>query len=874
MSENTGSLSAFMRGGQYLAHIANMIMQNITRGLAVCLVIGFITASFFYVKTLDGYDKYIISIEISATIKDVLPIGKEQYKTHVVQIISPDGPNQQKLDVLLKERRLVPWYEFERAQTLGKIKSAFWLTFFDSILILIALSLLSSNLGRIITKDKQTRGARMVTKRELIREVRSFNKEEAKKLNMQHYKPYKIEEVEYPLRSETQHTLLAGTTGAGKTQLLLRLLIQINERNDRAIIYDKMRSFVPMFYNPETDHILNPLDDRCPPWDIFADATNIVEWNSIADSIIKSDNENDYWTQGAKSIFANTANRLQQQLRLEKKKPTMTDLLYLLTQSSVEDLHNFLEGTEAARHINPTADKQAASMLSTLAQSITCLGFLKDATDENPGFSIRKWMADDTIKGKLFLTSRDDQHATIQPLLTMWMSLCTTSLMSQERSNDRLCWFIIDELPSLNKLPDLEDGLAQARQYGGAYVLGIQLESQLQETYDEKGAQTIMGLTLNKAIFNPGDPSTAKAMADAIGKIELIRRNEGISLGANRIRDGVSMNSQITQEHIVLPEDLMNLQNLNFFLKMRGSMPCAPIEMKFMEIQKHHEGYIKDMHFMTRYDHKMSSATSADAAKQIIAHIRATKSPEPKPPAKVMEHQTAMPAEQPRRPNAEQNRPYDMSLDSSNYEKQSQPKFKTNGHGMTITNALTGKPVEEISAEKEMTPYIISRNGTHIDDNEPSMDFLNDMVTNDEPDLGESKIEYHITEAQSPPTQIKETDNGQQEEPEEVSANDFFTLSDDILDEDDSSLQDSDEHSREGEARQIRKSTKQVIEEKAEIAIAEDKISTAPSKAQAAKAADSSRVQTGSHPKAPSDKNSQMPPGIWGSHSNDGREGR
>jgi len=625
MSSRPSGISSFIRGGQYLAHIGQMIVQNIGRALGLCIFVAIGISSYFYVTKMDGYDKYVLSIEFTAVTKSSIPFAKKEYDAHELTIYSPDGPNQQYAKVKLKERRLVPWYEAERDATLSKVKSVFWITVINSVLILITLSVASHSLGHLITRDKQTRGARKVKKHELIREVKAFNQAEAKKLRLEDRIPYNIDGVPYPLLGERQHTLLAGSTGTGKTQLLLRLMRQVHERGDRAVIYDKMRSFVPMFYNPETDYILNPLDERCPPWDIFADARNIVEWNSIANAIIQNESSDPYWTLGAKSIFANTANRLAESCQEMGKRPTMTDLLYLLTQTSIEDLHDFLKGTEAARHVNPTVEKQAASMLSTLSQSIQGLGFIKDSTEENPGISIRSWMADDTLKGKVFLTSRDDQHDTIQPILTMWMSLFNVSLMSQERSNDRLCWFFIDELPSLNKLPMLEAALAQARQYGGAYVLGIQLESQLEETYEIKGAQTIMGLTLTKAIFNPGDPKTAKTMADAIGKTELIRRNEGISLGARRIRDGVNMNAQITQEHIVLPEELVAMPNLELILKLTGNLPCATLNLDYMEIEKHHEGLILDPDFMTRYAHNMSSVGASSAAREIVSRIQRRK---------------------------------------------------------------------------------------------------------------------------------------------------------------------------------------------------------------------------------------------------------
>jgi len=200
----------------------------------------------------------------------------------------------------------------------------------------------------------------------------------------------------------------------------------------------------------------------------------------------------------------------------------------------------------------------------------------------------------------------------------MWMSLFNTSIMSQERSNERLCWFLLDELPSLGKLPSLEPALAQARQYGAAYLLGIQVVSQLEETYGIKGAQTIMGLTRTKVVFNPEDPATAKVMSDAIGKTELLRRNEGISLGAKRIRDGVNMNAQITQEHIVLPEELTALPNLEAILKLAGNLPCATINLEYIAIEGDSPGFDEDHNAIKRFTDALNTNNAAAGAAAIM----------------------------------------------------------------------------------------------------------------------------------------------------------------------------------------------------------------------------------------------------------------
>ncbi|MGR5318424.1 type IV secretion system DNA-binding domain-containing protein, partial [Vibrio mediterranei] len=55
---------------------------------------------------------------------------------------------------------------------------------------------------------------------------------------------------------EVQHLLIDGTTGAGKSVMIRKLLRWIRKRGDKAIVYDKGCTFVSKFYNPDTDVIL------------------------------------------------------------------------------------------------------------------------------------------------------------------------------------------------------------------------------------------------------------------------------------------------------------------------------------------------------------------------------------------------------------------------------------------------------------------------------------------------------------------------------------------------------------------------------------------------------------------------------------------
>ncbi|MFY9853178.1 MAG: type IV secretion system DNA-binding domain-containing protein, partial [Terracidiphilus sp.] len=76
---------------------------------------------------------------------------------------------------------------------------------------------------------------------------------------------------------EANHILLMGDSGSGKSSAIRQILRQIAQRGETAIVYDPALEFTPEFYSPERgDLILNPLDTRCPYWDI-ADEVSTAE---------------------------------------------------------------------------------------------------------------------------------------------------------------------------------------------------------------------------------------------------------------------------------------------------------------------------------------------------------------------------------------------------------------------------------------------------------------------------------------------------------------------------------------------------------------------------------------------------------------------
>ena len=89
-----------------------------------------------------------------------------------------------------------------------------------------------------------------------------------------------------------------GDSGSGKTSAMRQILRQVACRQEAAIVYDPALEFTPEFYSPERgDMILNPLDRRCPYWDI-ADESNSDDGNSAMAAALFPDKdfEKEYFT--------------------------------------------------------------------------------------------------------------------------------------------------------------------------------------------------------------------------------------------------------------------------------------------------------------------------------------------------------------------------------------------------------------------------------------------------------------------------------------------------------------------------------------------------------------------------------------------------
>ena len=151
-------------------------------------------------------------------------------------------------------------------------------------------------------------------------------------------------------------------------------------------------------------------------------------------------------------------------------------LVDTLLSIKIEKLRTFLRNSPAANLVEEKIEKTAISIRAVLTNYVKAIRYLQGIEHNGESFTIRDWMRgvrEDQKNGWLFISSNADTHASLKPVISMWLSIAIRGLLAMGENRNRRVWFFCDELPTLHKLPDLVEILPEARKFGGCYVFGI-----------------------------------------------------------------------------------------------------------------------------------------------------------------------------------------------------------------------------------------------------------------------------------------------------------------------------------------------------------------------------------------------------------------
>lgn len=403
--------------------------------------------------------------------------------------------------------------------------------------------------------------------------------------------PLKIGELHLVKDSEIQNIALHGTVGTGKSTAINGLLAQARENEQRGIIYDRGNNFIPIFYREGVDIILNPIDARCPNWDLWEECQDKVDLENFAEALFSEGqgSGDPFWVLSARMLFTSTAEAMR-----NDPERSIKILLNHLLSISLADLKMVLKGTDAANLVDGSIEKTAVTIrtvLATYAKSLRlCQGLDKPGTEK---FSIRKWLHNTDDNAWIFLSSDGRVHESIKPLITAWLNIAMQNVLALEANLARRVWTLLDELPSLNNVPKILEYLSEARKFGGVSLVGIQNFPQLQSIYGKEKAQAIWDLLNTKAYFRAPSGEVARWVQSELGEIRQKKFKDQYSYGVDTIRDGVNFSKDEQDENIVNYSDIQRLDDLQCYVVLKGDFPVAKVNLTRKEYKKIAEGKIE-----------------------------------------------------------------------------------------------------------------------------------------------------------------------------------------------------------------------------------------------------------------------------------------
>jgi type IV secretory pathway TraG/TraD family ATPase VirD4 len=355
-----------------------------------------------------------------------------------------------------------------------------------------------------------------------------------------------------PRAIESSHVLIMGDSGTGKSALIRQILTHLETRGETAIVYDPALEYTGQFYRPDRgDVILNPLDARSPFWSPGDEWRHEAETLTLATSLFPDrHHENTFFTEGPRRIFAH----------LLTLRPAPDELGFWLCHE--EELDRRLSGTAYAAMIDRQAPAQRSGVLASLNMVADTLQLLPAEQDTTRRWSAAAWAT--TRTGWLFLTSTPETRPRLVPLTSLWLDALVLRLMNQGQAHPRRTWFILDELASLQRLPQLHTAITENRKSNNPVVLGFQGRSQLETRYGHD-AEAMLSQPATKIFLRTTEPRAAQWIAQAIGEIEIERLRESRSQGRGG-QQTFGLERQI--EPLVMASEISGLPALRGYLKL------------------------------------------------------------------------------------------------------------------------------------------------------------------------------------------------------------------------------------------------------------------------------------------------------------------
>lgn len=421
--------------------------------------------------------------------------------------------------------------------------------------------------------DEFIRGVKVVYPKQLIR----MTTEKAKQIL--------VATIPMPTAVESLHVLIAGATGTGKTIIIRMMVFCLLCRGDRGIFVDNNGELYSKFANPKKDKLISMYDKRTLGWVFYNEIRKEYDFVRYAKSVIpESANSNqEEWNGYARMLFVDCAKRLH-----SMGDYTIHALHRLSTVEEVEVLKSFVSGLPSESLFVEGAERALGSARFILGKYLDAHMAMPDGD-----FSFRGWLEDENA-GNLYIYWNEATKEQLKPLVSCWIDILCSSVLSLPENRFRRLWMFIDELGSFEKIRALFDVLTKGRRSGFIFVGGIQSVSQLMDVYGEKAARILMSCMRNMVVLGGTrlDKETAAHMSAALGTHDVIRGRDSYTSGGQT--SSTSSSDEISRdEPVVTATELQTLPDRTAYVAFAGDYPITKVTFEYDDFVVHNDAFVE-----------------------------------------------------------------------------------------------------------------------------------------------------------------------------------------------------------------------------------------------------------------------------------------
>lgn len=380
--------------------------------------------------------------------------------------------------------------------------------------------------------------------------------------------------VEFSRRRETEHGLLLGLPGGGKTLGILRpALDQILARaGSRVLLHDPKGDFTQSHYDPASAILLGPWDDRAAVWDAASDFANPALVDEFAAGVcgVESSGQNRYFHSGAATILggliksytrAGTAwtwSMIAQDLSSDPitmvQKAAQGDALVMQAIPSV--------WAPSRGKIELTAGERG--VISTLGNSSRMIMQLAAVDASRPNakrFSVRRWLlGPDYQYVRLVILNNSALYSSAAEaifggMLAVAKALISTSMPEKNADDDDSLWLLLDEAKQLGAggLEAVQVIEEVGRSRGVRVWLALQDVAQLEAAVGQEKAGPMMSMQSTR-LYLRAPPESADNLARTVGEREIMRIQS--TAGSGAVQGKTATYDRVP---VLLPSDLTSL---------------------------------------------------------------------------------------------------------------------------------------------------------------------------------------------------------------------------------------------------------------------------------------------------------------------------